>query len=244
MTAKPFPFALLVFSFLFFISQPGYSATDARVALVIGNGAYEHSPLENPVHDAEDMAAALKACDFQVIQVVNADRRKMRNAIRTFGDEINKGAVGLFYFAGHGVQVNGENYLVPIGADARREDEVPDECLRVTSVLRKMQTAGNRLNIIILDACRNNPFRSAFRSSTRGLAKMDAPTGSILAYATAPGSVAADGSDDNGLYTAKLLTHMRTPGMKLEEVFKNVRIDPPLTPGLFSAPTSANKNPR
>ncbi|MCK4815786.1 caspase family protein [bacterium] len=210
---------------VFLVPNISLSMQEKRIALVIGNGSYKSSPLANPVNDAHDMAAALKRSDFKVMKAINANRREMRRAIRRFGDEINKGAVGLFYYAGHGIQVNGENYLVPIGAGVYGEDEVEDECLNVSSVLRKMESAGNRLNIIILDACRNNPFGRSFRSSTLGLAKMDAPTGSILAYATAPGSVAADGTGRNGLYTSKLLKHMMKPGLKIEEFFKQVRID-------------------
>ena len=156
---------------------------------------------------------------------VNATRKEMRRAIRSFGEEINKGAVGLFYYAGHGIQVDGENYLVPVSAEVYTEAEVEDECLKVSSVLRQMESAGNRLNIIILDACRDNPFGRSFRSSNTGLAKMDAPTGSILAYATAPGSIAIDGTGSNGLYTSILLKHMMTPNLVIEKIFKRVRID-------------------
>jgi formylglycine-generating enzyme required for sulfatase activity len=201
------------------------SAKERRTALVIGNGAYKSSPLGNPVNDANDMAAALKNCNFRVMKSINASRREMRKAIRKFGEEINKGAVGLFYYAGHGIQVDGENYLVPVNAAVYTEAEVEDECLKVSSVLRQMESAGNRLNIIILDACRDNPFGRSFRSSNAGLAKMDAPTGSILAYATAPGSVAADGTGRNGLYTSMLLRHIMTPNLAIERVFKRVRIN-------------------
>jgi hypothetical protein len=217
----------IVFILLIVLMLPlrSFSQSERRIALVIGNGDYEHAPLKNPINDANDMAAALQNCDFKVMKIINADRRTMRRAIRKFGDEINKGAVGLFYYAGHGIQVDGENYLVPIGAKAYDEDEVKDECLMVSSVLRKMETAGNRLNIIILDACRDNPFGRSFRSEMRGLGKMDAPSGSILAYSTAPGSTAADGPDRNGLYTSKLLKHMLRPGLPIERIFKLVRID-------------------
>jgi len=202
-----------------------FSADERRVALVIGNGDYKSSPLANPVNDANDMADVLKKCNFTVMKSINATRKEMRGAIRKFGEEINKGAVGLFYYAGHGIQVNGENYLVPVGAEVYAEAEVEDECLKVSSVLRQMESAGNRLNIIILDACRDNPFGRSFRSSNKGLAKMDAPTGSILAYATAPGSVAADGTGRNGLYTSKLLNHMMEPNIVIKRIFKRVRID-------------------
>lgn len=201
------------------------SAQDRRIALVIGNGAYKSSPLRNPVNDAEDMAVALEKCKFNVVKITDANRSEMRKAIRKFGNKLMRGGVGLFYYAGHGIQVNGENYLVPIGTEVFAEDEIDDECLKVSSVLRKMETASNSLNIIILDACRDNPFGRSFRSGKSGLAKMDAPTGSILAYATAPGSVAADGTDRNGLYTSKLLKHMTTQGITIENLFKRVRVD-------------------
>jgi hypothetical protein len=206
-------------------SNPTLASKEKRVALIIANGAYKNAPLNNPVNDANDMAEALKQCDFTVMKTVNATRSQMRRAIRKFGNKIKGGGVGLFYYAGHGIQVDGENYLIPIGAEVRTEDEVPDECLRVSSVLRKMHVAGNRLNIIMLDACRDNPFKRSFRSSRSGLAKMDAPTGSILAYATAPGSVASEGTGRNGLYTSKLLKYILQPDLEVEKLFKFVRID-------------------
>jgi uncharacterized caspase-like protein len=216
---------ILVTGLLSFFS-PDLSQSEAnRVALVIGNSDYKNSPLENPVNDAEDMAAVLKKCRFEVIKATDAKRVQMRRAIRAFGKKINSGAIGLFYYAGHGIQVDGENFLVPIGAEIYSEDEVEDGCLKVSSVLRKMETAGNELNIIILDACRDNPFGRSFRSSQKGLAKMDAPRGSILAYATSPGAVAADGDGRNGLYTSKLLKYIMTPNLELEKLFKRVRVD-------------------
>lgn len=200
-------------------------AADPMSALVIGNGAYAQVPLKNPVNDAEDMSRALTDYGFSVTTRINANRREMRQAIREFGKRIKRGGVGLFFYAGHGIQVNGENYLVPIGARVLNEDEVEDECLKASSVLRKMDTAENRLNIIILDACRNNPFARSFRSSQMGLARMDAPAGSILGYATGPGSVAADGSARNGLYTSRLLKWMQTPDLEIGQLFRKVRVD-------------------
>lgn len=219
-------FLIVLCVYLLNYPNASLSGQEQRVALVIGNGSYASSPLANPVNDAMDMAKFLEKCNFYVMKAINADRKEMRRVIRKFGDKINRGAVGLFYYAGHGIQVNGENYLVPIGAEVFSEAEVEDECLKVSSMLRQMETAGNRLNIIILDACRDNPFGRSFRSSgMMGLAKMDAPTGSIIAYATAPGSVAADGSDRNGLFTSYLLKHMIVPGLPIERVFKQIRLD-------------------
>ena len=233
MIRKDTLFTILTIIFFVFISIPGLAAErgislankEKRFSLVIGNGDYKNGPLENPVNDAKDMAATMKECGFKVLMEINCNRTEMRDAVREFGDMIKQGGVGLFFYAGHGLQVDGENYLVPLEADIENEYEIEDECLKVSSVLRSMEAADNRLNIIILDACRNNPFKSSFRSANRGLVKMDAPTGSILAYSTAPGSVAKDGKGRNGLYTSNLLKYMHVPGLSLEEMFKRVRID-------------------
>lgn len=209
----------------FLIPNNTFSVQETRIALVIGNSDYKSSPLKNPVNDATDMADILKKLGFSVTLNTNANQRTMERAIRDFGKNLRGGGVGLFYYAGHGLQVHGSNYLIPIGAEIESEGDVKYEAVDAGLVLAKMEDAGNDLNIIILDACRDNPFARSFRSNEKGLAKMDAPTGSILAYATAPGSVAADGTGGNGLYTSKLLEHMNTPGLKIEEVFKRVRID-------------------
>ena len=201
------------------------SASQKRAALVIGNGAYPRFPLKNPPNDAKDLAYVLKKLGFTVTTKINASHRSMRDAIHQFGNALSEGEVGLFYFAGHGVQVDGINYLLPIDADIRDQADIPYEAIDAGRILSKMEQAANQLNIIILDACRNNPFRGRFRSVDRGLAKMDAPTGSILAYSTAPGSVAADGDGRNGLYTSKLLKYIRKDGLSIENVFKRVRID-------------------
>lgn len=197
---------------------------ERRVALVIGNGAYREGPLKNPTNDARDMAAALRALGFEVLLCENASRRVMNETIDTFWQSIKKGGTGLFFFAGHGLQVAGENYLVPVDAQIRVERDVQEECISASRVLGRMENAGNAMNIVILDACRNNPFARAFRSAERGLAKMDAPTGSLVAFATAPGDVAADGVGKNGLYTSHLLKHLSTPGLKVEDVLKLTRI--------------------
>lgn len=194
-----------------------------RSALVIGNGAYLSGPLKNSVNDANDMASALEAVGFSVVLKTNADRRTMKEAIREFGRRLRSSGVGLFYYAGHGLQVKGRNYFIPIDAQIETESEVEYEAVDAGRVLGQMEDAGNGLNIVILDACRNNPFSRSFRSPQRGLAVMNAPEGTILAYATAPGNVAADGDGRNGLYTAKLLKHMQTPGLAIELFFKQVR---------------------
>jgi len=148
----------------------------------------------------------------------------MVTAIREFGRQIKQqGGVGLFYYAGHGIQVKGCNYLIPLGAVIESEGDARFEAVDAGFVLSKMEDAGNDMNIVILDACRNNPFARSFRSSSQGLARMDAPKGSIIAYATAPGELAADGTGRNGIYTKHLIENIKTPQLRLEDVFKNVR---------------------
>ncbi len=199
------------------------SAGERRIALVIGNAAYRDSPLANPVNDARAVARALRQVGFAVTQRENTTLKEMQEAVRHFGDALRAGGVGLFYFAGHGMQVKGRNYLIPVGADIEREDEVAYNALDANLVLEKMETARNRVNIVILDACRNNPFARSFRSAARGLVPMEAPVGTLVAFATAPGSVASDGAGHNGLYTQHLLAAMTLPGAKIEDVFKRVR---------------------
>ena len=196
---------------------------EQRIALVIGNSKYKEAPLLNPVNDARAVAKALSRAGFQVAQKENIGRAEMHVALREFGDALRKGGVGLFYFAGHGVQVKGRNFLIPVDANVEREDEVAYNSLDANQVLDKMETANNRLNIVILDACRNNPFARSSRSSGAGLAQMEAPVGSFIAFATAPGAVASDGRGKNGLYTQHLLRAMARPGVKIEDVFKEVR---------------------
>lgn len=196
---------------------------EARVALVVGNAAYREAPLANPVNDARDMARLLGDAGFRVILRENATLREMHLAAREFGDLLGRDSVALFYFAGHGMQVRGRNFLVPVDADIAREDEVAFGAFDLAAVLDKFESARSRVNIAILDACRNNPFASRFRVSQAGLAQIDAPPGTLIAFATAPGSVAADGVGRNGLYTRHLLAHLARPGAPIEDAFKAVR---------------------
>ncbi len=216
--------ATLAVLLVFLTPTTSLSAPDRRTALVIGNGAYKSSPLKNPVNDATDIANALRKFGFFVILKTNVNQRTMEDSIRDFGKKLRLGGVGLFYFAGHGLQVKGRNYLIPLGANIGSEADVKYESVVAGRVLAQMEEAENDLNIIILDACRDNPFARSFRSSGRGLAKMDAPKGSLVAYATAPGSVAADGEGRNGIYTKYLLKYISNPNLKVEEVLKQVRI--------------------
>ena len=195
---------------------------ERRVALVIGNAAYAPpADLRNPVNDAEDMAQTLRGAGFDVLVRTNATQRQMQQALREFAGTLAPGGVGLFYFAGHGVQVKGRNFLVPIGATITSEAEVEDEAIDVNSVLARMSEVGSRVNIVVLDACRDNPFARNLRTAARGLASIgDAPSGTLIAYATGPGRVAADGTGRNGVYTGELVKAMREPGLTLEAVFK------------------------
>lgn len=190
-----------------------------RVALVVGNSAYADKPLKNPVNDAELMHRTLQGLGFDVTLVRNADRRALLGGLRDFEAKARNAEVALFYFAGHGVQVGGSNYLLPLQAQIRAESDVPDEAVDANSVLRRIEDARVKVGLVILDACRDNPYAGATRSSSRGLGRMSAPTGSIVAYATAPGSTADDGNGKNGVYTEQLAKHLSQPGLDLREVF-------------------------
>ena len=208
------------------VIQPafGQAAGSARVALVIGNGAYRDAPLRNPVSDARAMSTRLSTLGFQVITVENADRESMERAILDFASRLENDSTGLFYYAGHGIQSRGRNYLLPVDAEVDDERALRFEAVDVQTVLEEMAFAANRVNIVILDACRNNPFERRFRGGGRGLAAIDAAGGTLIAYATAPGAVAADGDGKNGLYTSELLAALEVPNLKAEEVFKRVRV--------------------
>lgn len=198
-------------------------AAEQRVALVIGNNAYPAAPLKNPVNDARAMARSLNQMGFEVILRTNLNHKGMVEVLREFGARLREGGVALFYYSGHGMQVKGRNYLIPVDADIRSEDEVPYMSMDMAQVLDKLETARSRANLVILDACRNNPFIRSFRSSRVGLAQMDAPGGTLLAFATAPGSEARDGDEENGVYTKHLLAHMATPMLPVEVMFRRVR---------------------
>ncbi|MBL8348341.1 MAG: caspase family protein [Rubrivivax sp.] len=199
-----------------------------RIALVIGNDTYESSPLANSINDARAMAGVLRDAGFAVMLLTDVDQRQFQLAVREFGERLKasgSGGAGLFYYAGHGVQIKGRNFLIPVRSHIAHEDEVAYAAIDAQSVLDKMDSAGNGTNIVILDACRNNPFTRSYRSGQQGLAQMDAPVGTLVAYATAPGSVAVDSRPGmrNGLYTTHLLEAVRQRGLKVEEVFKQVR---------------------
>ncbi|HXI23077.1 MAG TPA: caspase family protein, partial [Pyrinomonadaceae bacterium] len=195
-----------------------------RTALVIGNGTYTSVPaLKNPPNDAALVAATLQDLGFEVSVGTNKSQKEMKQLIRDFGQRLRaSGGVGLFYFAGHGVQSNGHNYLIPVDADIQNEADLEDVGVDVNYVLNMMAVAQSSLNILILDACRNNPFTRSFRSAQGGLAHVDAPSGTLIAYATAPNSTAADGDSTNSPYTEELTKQMQIPGVVLETAFRRV----------------------
>jgi tetratricopeptide (TPR) repeat protein len=206
---------------------------EKRYALVIGNSNYpkELGMLKNPVNDATDVASELRQSNFEVQLLINATYIQIREAMRKFQEKLVNGpkdqTVGLFYYAGHGVQYQDENYLVPIDANVKFEDDIVRMCFPVQRmVLSNMEKSNSRMNIIILDACRNNPFPATTRGvASQGLGEMKRARGSFIAYATAPGSVASDGTGRNGLYTQELLKALRKPGLTIEQVFKDVRMN-------------------
>lgn len=217
--------SLLVIVILSLISLAS-QGQEKRLALVIGNADYLAGPLTNPVNDARSMARALRSAGFEVMLRENvSNQTEMKRVIREYGQKLKEAEVGLFYFAGHGIQVDGFNFLVPVNAVINNEEEVEYECVDAGFVLAQMEAAGNRVNIVVLDACRNNPFARTFRSTQQGLVSMNAPAGSLIAYATSPGKTAMDGTGVNGLYTQELLYQIQRPGLKIEDVFKNVRIE-------------------
>jgi uncharacterized caspase-like protein/formylglycine-generating enzyme required for sulfatase activity len=217
----------LIFLAAAILASGAVQAQESRIALVIGNSDYSSGPLPNPANDAKLVGDALTALGFDVIARRNADQVTMKRAIQEFGSRLEKAgpaAVGLFYYAGHGMQLSGRNYLIPTTARIEREGDVEIEAVSADWVIEQMKYARNRLNIVILDACRNNPFTRSMRSVDHGLATMDAPAGILIAYSTAPGAVAADGTGRNSPYTEALTQAIREMHEPVEQVFKHVRV--------------------
>ena len=200
-----------------------FSFADTRTALIIGNSSYESSPLINPQNDARDMAESLGGLGFNVTLKIDCSMDEIISAIRDFGDALLGGGVGLFYYSGHAVQVNGRNYLIPVDSNIQREDEIEFSAVDVGLVLNKMTSAKNELNIVILDSCRDNPFTGSFRSMDRGLSIVAAPSETLIVYATAPGSVASDGNDRNGTFTKHLLDYISLPGLEVGDMLRYVK---------------------
>lgn len=219
-------------------------AQQQKYALIIGVKSYLHvAPLQNSLNDARDMAATLKKKGFTVVEVFEpATKRVMQEGILKYFKLLqgNPNAAGLVFYSGHGMQVKGVNYLIPTQADPQIEADLDDQCVNMDYVMRAIQEAGNGLNIFVLDACRNNPFRSFSRSGEKGLSMVDTPQGSYIVYATKPGSVASDGTGRNGLFTSKLLQYINTEGLNIEQVFKQVARDVAIESGNEQRPWIAS----
>ena len=199
---------------------------EQRLALLIGNSHYTHGgSLDNPVNDVRAIEKALEGLGFTVMKYEDCSQKTMKRAMDKFGRNLKGKNVGLFFYAGHGVQVRGNNYLLPVDAKLDSENDAEYDCVRADRVLAKMEAAGSRTNIVILDACRDNPFERSWRRGTdgTGLAFMNAPSGSLIAYSTAPGKTALDGRGKNSPYTSALLQHIATPNITVLEMFQGVR---------------------
>jgi len=203
------------------MASPAQSA--ARVALLIGNNAYPGSPLRNAVNDARDLGNALRELGFTTIVKENVSRAQMIAALQEFGRALDGAEAALFFYAGHAMQFKDRNYLIPIDAALASEDDVTFFSVDVSQVLDRMERAKTRFNFVILDACRDNPFRDSFKVTASGLAQMSGPSGSLIAYATAPGATAADGFGRNGIYTGQILQNIKVPDMPVEVLFRKVR---------------------
>ncbi|HMW62432.1 caspase family protein [Accumulibacter sp.] len=196
-----------------------------RLALVIGNTRYGQAPLNNPANDARAIANELQRIGFKLSLRLDASRQQMSEAIDAFCTELARSrGVGIFYYAGHGAQLAWRNYLIPVDALLDKLADLQTKTIELNSLLAGLKHAKNRMNIIILDACRDNPFGTRLPIEQPGLSQFDAPPGSLLAYATAPGNTASDGDGVNGLYTESLLREMKVPETRIEDVFKRVRL--------------------
>ena len=197
-----------------------------KVALVLGNSKYKEAPLKNPANDAKAMADALKACGFDVTLKMDGGKADMAAAVQAYVQTLTaRKCIGLFYYAGHGIQLAWRNYMLPVDADLDTLADIQKQGVEVNSLLEGITKAANPMNVIILDACRDNPFGNLKGVDHKGLSQMDAPNNTIISYATAPGNVASDGEGANGLYTENLLRELKVPEAKVEDVFKRVRLN-------------------
>ncbi len=217
----------LALLFFVFISIPYHAIASTRVALVIGNGAYKSiQELSNPTHDAEDITRALQQIGFEVIIETDSSLRRMESAVSRFVRKLKDAEVGLFYYAGHGVQVEGINYLLPVDLRAESEADVRYRSIIANHLIENMREANeNNLNVVILDACRNNPFKKSRSFGGQGLARIESPSGTLIAFSTAAGDFAADGVGRNSVYTKHLLKRLSQPGLNVLNVFNEVSGD-------------------
>ena len=239
--------AMFLLLLLLLLGAEASAASDARYALVIGNSDYQYAAkLTNPKNDSADIAEALEDLHFDTRLLQNATKQQIETEVQKFIAflELEEG-VGLFYYAGHGVQLQGDNYLVPIETHAGSDEEIQGQSYNIANLLNSMRKIKTATNIIILDACRDNPFKTAGKEGSRsaaptgtrglknstlakqntGLSKLDAPPNTLIAFATAPGRVAQDGDGRNSPYTTKLVESMQRTGLTIGQVFRQVRAD-------------------
>jgi Caspase domain len=218
-----------IYRYLVMAAWLGHSClahANERIALVIGNSSYAQSPLVNPKNDAASMSKLLKEAGFDVMTSTDAHRAQMQRSVETFGQKVRQSGVkfALFYYAGHGVQQDWRNFLIPVDANIRKTEDIRSQGVDVTELVSYMQNQKGKSFLVILDACRDDPFADQYKPSAKGLSQFDAPVGSMLAYSTSPGKVALDGDGVNGLYTTYLLRELAVKSAKLEDVFKRVRL--------------------
>ena len=212
---------LFIIMFFCWLPITGLKADSSKVALVIGNSAYLVGALKNPVNDAHDMSAKLRQLGFDVVERDNIKMRQIGSTLSEFRSKLSPGAVALVFYAGHGFQLNGENYFPSVDAEINSEEDVPNQSISIKQIIQVLDQSKTQLNLVFLDACRNNPFARSFRSAEKGLARVEAPSGTLISYATRPGSVAEDGSGRNGLYTSKLLKQLDSK-QQIEQSLKMV----------------------
>jgi hypothetical protein len=214
--------SVLLQSLIFFTPCAGMAQQAPKVALVIGNAAYINSPLRNPENDAKDFAKSLKGFGFTVIERTNLTTKQIGPMLREFRSKLVAGSVAVIFYAGHGLQIKGENYLPAVDADIQGEEDVPMQSLSTRQLMDVLADSGTRMNLVFLDACRNNPYSRRFRSTTRGLSRENVPSGTLMSFATRPGGEAADGDGRNGLYTSVLLQQLKLADQPIEQVLKKV----------------------
>jgi uncharacterized caspase-like protein len=223
------PLSTFVLSVLLCVFASWPALAETRLALVIGNSAYASmGALSNPANDARLIAQSLKNAGFDVTSLTDQTQAQMKSAVSDFANRVDTAGpetMAMFYYAGHGVQIDGTNYLVPVDAAANTAGDIVLGGLAVSDLLKTLELARAKVNVIVLDACRNNPFPAGSRGLARGLARVDAPNGSLIAYATAPGQIALDGDTANSPYAEALAKNLNLAGLALEAVFRNVRID-------------------
>jgi len=199
-----------------------------RFALVIGNAQYKNvSPLANPARDVTAVSTLLKDAGFEVTAATDLDKTSMSRAVRFFTNQVagkSDNTVALIYYAGHGLQVDGENFLVPVDATITREADVPLEAIRLADLMSMLESVRSKTRIVILDACRDNPFADIAKTAPRGLALVNAPAGTLVAYSTSPGATAEDGSGNNSPFAQALIKSAKEPGLPIEAALKNVRL--------------------